>query len=152
MSPSNKWLFFPTPVSASLGDIIVTNGIINTRVGGVENRVNSDGSSTVYNSWTLGNMDFRDASKNAAWTDDGLGLLWNMSDSTNYANWQGYIGAAGGTFYVYEEGTSTLIFSMAYTDEKQFTTNMRQYGATSRDFTGDTGTSSERVDVYHVQA
>ena len=154
MSPS-KWLFFPSPAAGGLGDPIVTNGRSITFVGGVESRINSDGDSTVYNSWTLGNMDFRDASKNDAWTDGAggaQGILWGMADSTNYANWQGYIGTGGGTFSVYATGTTTLIFSLEYSGERQWTTNTRQYGHTGVDYTGRPSDMNERVDVYHVQA
>ena len=148
----SKWLFFPSPAAGGLGDLIVTNGIANLNIGGVESRIQSDGSSTVHGSWTLGNMDFRDASKNAAWTDNGLGLLWGMIDSTNYNRWTDRTGSGGGTFSVYETGTTTLIFSFEWAGASVFTANMQRYGTTSIDFTGDTATANERVDVYHVQA
>lgn len=150
MTPPSKWLFFPTPASSGIsGTAIILDGRVRTAIGGVECRVQDD-SSTVYNSWSVGYMDFRDASKNASWTDDGLGLLWNMADSTNYANWQGLIGTAGGTFNVYEAGTETLVFSLEWAGEQQWTTNIRQYGKTSRDFTGTTSANEDRVDVYHI--
>tara|TARA_R110001592_G_scaffold43723_2_gene141414 strand:- start:1953 stop:2249 length:297 start_codon:yes stop_codon:yes gene_type:complete len=98
-------------------------------------------------------MDFRDASKNASWTDNGLGILWNMQDQTNFDLWTDYVeGTGGGTFSVYETGTTTLIFSFEWAGASTFTGKTRRYGTTSIDFTGDTATANERVDVYHVQA
>jgi hypothetical protein len=141
--------FIPAP-AAGLGDMIVLDAYVSTGVGGVENAVFIDGSTSVYNSWSFTRMEFRDATKNGSWTDDGLGLLWNMTDATNYANWQGYIGTAGGTFYVYEEGTSTLIFSFAWDGEAQWAPNNRRYGTTSVDYTGTVAANLTRVDVYHI--
>jgi hypothetical protein len=141
--------FIPAPATG-LGDLIVLNALLTTTVGGVENTVIIDGSTTVYNGWSFTRMDFRDGTKNGTWTDDGLGLLWNMADSTNYANWQSLIGTAGGVFYVYEEGTSTLIFSFEWTGEGQWSTNVRRYGTSSVDYTGSVGSNNTRVDVYHI--
>lgn len=139
------------PAAAALGDLIITNGKVSTSVGGVENSITPDASSTVYNGWDFTAMQFRDATKDGSWTNDGFGLLWNMKDATNYANWTGYIGTGttSGTFYVYETGTSTLIYSMAWDGQRQFTTNVRHYGRNSKTFTGSPATGSQRVDVYH---
>ena len=148
MSPPS-WLHWPAP-AAGLGNVIALDAYISTTVGDVENSIDTDPSTTIYNGWDFTRMDFRDDSKNGTWTDDGLGLLWNMKDATNYANWQGYIGTGPGTFYVYEAGTSTLIFSLAWVGESVWTTNVRRYGTTSVDYTGSVGTNLTRVDVYHI--
>lgn len=147
MTPPNV-IFVPAP-SASLGNLIVSNAPLNGSVGATEIAVELDGSSSVVNSWDFNRMFFRDAVKNGVWTDDGLGLLWDMKDATNYANWQGYIGTGPGTFSVYETGTSTLVFSLAWTGENQWSANVRRYGTSLVDFTGSVSTSP-RVDVYHV--
>ena len=148
MTPPNVQ-FIPA-AAAGLGDVIVLNAYANTNIGGVENAIEIDGSTTVYNGWDFTRMDFRDASKNGTWTDDGLGLLWNMKDATNYSNWTGYISGGSGTFYVYQAGTSTLIFSLAWVGQVLFTGNYQRYGSTSVDFTGSVAVNNTRVDVYHI--
>lgn len=140
--------FIPAP-TASFGNLIATNAIIRTSVAGVEQRVETDLSTNVYNGWTFRYMDFRDSVKNGVWTDDGLGLLWNMLDSTNYARWQNYIGTGPGIFSVYYTGTSNLVFSLAWSGEQQWTTNVRRYGVTAVNFEGLVVAQGTRVDVYH---
>ena len=133
--------------------MICTNIWVRTIVGGVENLLQSDASSTVYNGWNIGAMYFRDATKNGSWTSDGLGLLWSMGNATDYARWTGYIGTAGGTFKVYEQGTTTLIYSMAWSAEREWTANTRQYGAyVAPIFTGTVPGNNSRADIYHVPA
>lgn len=140
--------FIPAPVSSGL--TVVSNAYIQTSVGGVENTMRADASSTIYNGWSLGVMYFRDAVKNGVWTDDGLGLLWNMVNATNYANWTGLITAGSGLFSVFEAGTSTLIFTFRWTGQGLWTTNQQRYGTTSVDYTGSVGGNNVRVDIYHA--
>ena len=135
--------------STPAGDALILNGITSSSTGGVETTVETDGSSTVYGSYAIGDMHFRDASKNGSWTDDGFGLLWDQS--TDGSNWQTLLGSTSGTFYIYEQGTTTLIFSYAWSGEGNFSGNTHRYGSTSVDFTGTVPASSTRVDVYHVK-
>ena len=137
------------PTTTPAGDALILNGITSSSTGGVETTVETDGSSTVYGSYAIGDMHFRDASKNGSWTDDGFGLLWNQS--TDGSNWQTLLGSTSGTFYIYEQGTTTLIFSYAWSGEGNFTGNTHRYGSTSVDFTGTVPAGSTRVDVYHVK-
>ena len=146
----SRWLFFPSPAASE--DLICTNIWVRTITGGTENTLQSDASSTVYNGWTVGQMFFRDILKNGVWTNDGLGLLWNMYNATDYARWTGYIGTAGGTFNVYQTGTTNLIYSMAWTGQYLWTTNTQRYGATSITFTGTVPGNNSRADIYHVKA
>ena len=135
--------------STPAGDALILNGITSSSTGGVETTMETDGSSTVYGSYAIGDMHFRDASKNGSWTDDGFGLLWDQS--TDGSNWQTLLGSTSGTFYIYEQGTTTLIFSYAWSGEGNFTGNTHRYGSTSVDFTGTVPAGSTRVDVYHVK-
>mgnify|MGYP003640166440 CR=1 FL=1 len=149
----SKWLFFPAPVS-SAEQLVITNGRSVSFFGGVESAIIADGSSTIYNGWSIGsNLSFYDGTKNGTWTDDGNGLLWNQSNATNIANWAGYLGTGGGTFKIYETGTTTLIFSYEYSGYRTWSGNTKQYGHLgTKDYTGSVPSSNQRVDVYHVPA
>ena len=146
----SKWLYIPDQAASE--DLICTNIWVRTITGATENTLQSDASSTVYNGWTVGQMFFRDILKNGVWTSDGLGLLWNMYNATDYARWTGYIGTAGGTFKIYETGTTTLIYSMAWTGQSLWTPNTQRYGSTSITFTGTVPGNNSRADIYHVKA
>ena len=140
----------PAAPSGPSGDALILNGVTNNSTGGVETSMRTDGSSTVYGSYAIGNMDFRDGTKNGVWTDDGLGCFFDQS--TAGTDWQTLLGTGGGTFSVYEQGTSTLIFSFAWTGEQNWTGNIRQYGQTTKDYTGTVPANSTRIDVYHETA
>jgi hypothetical protein len=146
--------FTPTTVpliggGGPAGDALILNGVTNNATGGVETSMRADASSTVYGGYAIGNMDFRDATKNFSWTDDGLGCLWDQS--TDASNWQTLLGSTSGTFYIYEQGTSTLIFSFAWSGEGNWSGTTRRYGTTSLDFTGTVSANATRIDVYHVK-
>ena len=150
MTPPSKWLFFPSPAAGGLGKLIVTNGRAVSFVGGVETTIQADASSTVYNSWGLGSIYFRDAAKDGSFTDDGLGCLWLSPDATNHSLWSGYIGSdSTGTYSVYATGTTTLLFKLEYTGHRGWTTNTWQFGHLGVDFTGTPQSTNTRIDVYH---
>jgi len=148
LSATELLAHYTAGASTPAGDAIILNGYSRTDIGGVESSVVTDGSSTVYGGYAIGRMDFRDATKNSTWTDDGLGLLWDHS--TDATNWVALIGTTGGTFNVYEQGTTTLIFSLAWTGTGAFSGNVDRYGSTSVDFTGTVPANNTRVDVYHI--
>jgi surface protein len=132
------------------GDAIILNGYSGTTTGGVESDILTDGSSTVYGGYATGAMQFRDATSDGTWADDGFGLLWDHS--TDATNWVALIGTTAGTFNVYQQGTTTLIYSLAWTGTAGFTANFDRYGTTSVDFTGTVPANNTRVDVYHIQS
>ena len=138
------------PAAAATANLVVQNGVIRTFFGGVENTVQADGSSTVYNGWTLGNMFFRDTTKDGVWQNGGLGLLWYMVDATNFANWTGLITGTSGQFLVYYAGTSTLIFSLVWNGQALYTTYNQQYGSSSFTYNGIVAPSNTRCDVFWV--
>ena len=116
----------------------------------MESTIKTDASSTVYGSYATGYMYFRDATKDGSWTDDGLGLLWDHS--TSATDWVSLIGTTGGTFNVYEQGTLTLIYSLAWSGTGTWSGNTDRYGSSSVDFTGTVPANNTRVDVYHVKS
>jgi len=140
--------FIPAP--AATANLIVQNGVIRTFFGGVENTVQADGSSTVHNGWTLGNMFFRDTTKDGVWQNSGLGLIWDMANATNFANWTGLITGTSGQFLVFDAGTSNLIFSFDWNGQVTFTGNLRQYGSSSFTYNGIVAPANTRCDVFWV--
>ena len=92
------------------GDLIATNAVVSTLVGGTEARISADGSTLYPDTFSsLKTMSFRDVSKNGTWTDDGFGCLWDMD--TDATAWKTLIGNSGGRFGIYETGTHTRILS-----------------------------------------
>ena len=140
----------PAAPSGPAGDAVILNGKSSRTTGGVESTVKTDGSSTVYGGYATGFMYFRDATRDGSWTDDGIGLLWDHS--TSATDWVSLIGTTGGTFNVYEEGTSTLIYSLAWSGTGAWSGNQDRYGSSSVDFTGTVPAEGDRVDVYHVKS
>ncbi len=132
------------------GDAILLNGNSRTYTGGVESTISTSGSSTVYGGYATASMYFTDATKDGSWTDDGSGLLWDHS--TSATDWVSLIGTTGGTFYVYEEGTSTLIYSFAWSGTGTWSGSTDQYGTTSKDYTGTVPPDNTAIDVYHVKS
>jgi hypothetical protein len=144
----SRWLFFPSPAS-SAEQLIFTYANVETNVGAPEIGIYP---STIYNGWSSGAMFFYDVTKDGTWTDDGNGLLWNQVDATTISNWAGYLGTGGGTFKIYETGTTTLIFSYEYSGYQTWAGNTKQYGHVSKDYTGSVPSHNQKVDVYHVPA
>jgi len=132
------------------GDAILLNGNSRTVTGGVESTISTSGSSTVYGGYATASMYFTDVTKDGSWTDDGSGLLWDHS--TSATDWVSLIGTTGGTFYVYEEGTSTLIYSFAWSGTGTWSGSTDQYGTTSKDYTGTVPPDNTAIDVYHVKS
>lgn len=142
-------VFSPDGWRADLGDALILNGISKDNTGGVESAISADGDSTVYGGYVTSTMNFYDGTKDGSWTDDGHGLIWNHS--TSATDWVSLIGTTSGTFYVYEEGTSKLIYSLAWSGTGTWSGDMDKYGTTSVDYTGTVPSHNTRVDVYHIK-
>ena len=132
------------------GDLIATNAVVSTLVGGTEARITADGSTLYPDTFSsLKTMSFRDVSKNGTWTDDGFGCLWDMD--TDATAWKTLIGSAGGRFDIYETGTHTLIFSLTYAEYGNFSSTTEKFNIGSIDFEGSVPSNAQRVDVRHVK-
>ena len=140
---ANNYGLVPLP----LEQLIFTYANVATNVGAPEIGIYP---STIYNGWSSGAMFFYDVTKDGTWTDDGNGLLWNQVDATTISNWAGYLGTGGGTFKIYETGTTTLIFSYEYSGYQTWAGNTKQYGHVSKDYTGSVPSHNQKVDVYHI--
>jgi hypothetical protein len=142
----SKWLYIPAQADAE--QLIFTYANVDHAVGpAAELGIYP---STIYNGWSSGAMFFYDVTKDGTWTDDGHGLLWNQVDATTISNWAGYLGTGGGTFKIYETGTTSLIFSYEYSGYRVWTATTWQYGHVSKHYTGSVPSHNQKVDVYHV--
>jgi hypothetical protein len=150
-SITNRGSTIDAVVAALAGDLIATNAVVSTLVGGTEARISAD-SSTLYPDTfsSLKTMSFRDVSKNGTWTDDGFGCLWDMD--TDATAWKTLIGSSGGRFDIYETGTSTLIFSLTYAEYANFSSSTEKFNVGTIDFEGSVPSNGQRVDVRHVKS
>lgn len=142
-------VFAPADWRADLGDAIILNGNSRDTTGGVESAISADGDSTVYGGYATSSMNFYDGTKDGSWSDDGHGLIWDHS--TSATDWVSLIGTTSGTFYVYEAGNNTLIYSLAWSGTSTWSGDMDKYGTTSVDYTGTVPSHNTRVDVYHIK-
>ena len=141
------------PQATGIGTLIVDNGTTGSGVGGVEAPVLPD-TGTLFpdGQSTLGtNMQFRDASKDGTWTQDGLGLLWDFSSSSIKSEWDSRIGTTGGTFTIVEAGTETPIFSYEWNGTPGFWSGSGTWNFPIGTGAANVGTvpgTNTRVDVY----
>ena len=132
--------------SGQQGTELIRNGLISIGVGGVENRVQLDSFATsMVSGATTSNMDFRDATKNGSWSNDGHTLLWDQGSASTA--WQ-TAAPGNGVFRVYHAGTSIELFSVEVSTPTLWSGTTYKYAWTGAGFTGAPAPSGGyRVDV-----